>query len=51
MADSTCNATAEENVNILSDDRQNNIKKLQFDDKSIIVKGKAKREAKMDEKP
>ena len=43
MADSTYNATAEENVSILSDDRLNNIKKLQFDDKSIIVeKGKLK---------
>ena len=41
MADSTCSATAEENVNILSDDRLNNIKKLPFDDKSFIVeKGK-----------
>ena len=43
MADSTCSATAEENVNILSDDRLNNIKKLQFDEKSFIVeKGKLK---------
>ena len=43
MADSTCSATAEENVNILSDDRLNNIKKLQFDDKLFIVKkGKLK---------